>query len=322
MKAIRVNQPGGPDVLSLEDIDTPTPGEGQLLVKLDAAGLNFIDCYQRSGLYNMEFPLTLGNEGAGVVEAVGPGVSGFAPGDNVAYTGVLGAYAEYTLLPAARAVKVPSGMDNKQAAAIMLQGLTAHYLCRDTYKIEQGSKCLIHAGAGGVGLLLIQMCKMFGAEVFTTVSTDEKVALAKEAGADHVIKYTETDFEEAVNAAAGKNALDVVYDSVAKTTFHKGLNLLRPRGTMVLYGQSSGPVDPIDPNILNPKGSLYLTRPSLVHYIGPRAELDARATDVMTWVASGKLNVRIGAEFPLAEAKAAHEALEGRKTTGKVLLIP
>ena len=322
MKAIRVNQPGGSEVLSYEDIPTPTAGEGQLLVKLEAAGLNFLDTYQRSGLYKMDYPITMGNEGAGVVEAVGPGVSGFAAGENVAYTGILGAYAEYALIPAARAVKVPSGMTNKQGAAIMLQGMTAHYLCRDTYRIESGDSCLIHAGAGGVGLLLIQMCKLLGAEVFTTVSTAEKAALAKGAGADHVINYTETDFAEATLKILGDRRLNVVYDAVAKDTFHKGLDLLKPRGMMVLYGQSSGPVPPIDLNILNPKGSLYVTRPSLVHYIGSRAELDARASEVMGWVSSGKLDVRIGAEFALAEAKAAHDALEGRKTTGKVLLIP
>lgn len=322
MKAIQIQQNGGPEVMKMAEIPTPKPGEGQLLVKLEAAGLNFIDTYQRSGLYKLPLPFTPGNEGAGVVEAVGAGVSGFRAGDRVAYTGVLGSYAEYTLLPAANAVKIPDGMATKMGAAIMLQGMTAHYLCRDTYRMKAGERCLIHAGAGGVGLLLIQMCKMVGAEVFTTVSTDEKAALAKGAGADHVIMYTKTDFEAEAKSILGDNKLDVVYDAVAKTTFDKGLNLLRPRGMMVLFGQSSGPVPPFELNTLNPKGSLYVTRPSLGHYILNRAELEARAGEVLGWVASGKLKVRIGAEFPLAKAKAAHEALEGRKTTGKVLIIP
>lgn len=322
MKAIRIHQPGGSDVMKLEDIPTPSAGAGQLLVKLDAAGLNFIDTYQRSGLYKMELPFTPGNEGAGVVEAVGDGVTGFAKGDRVAYTGILGAYAEYTVLPAARALKMPDGMETKQGAAIMLQGMTAHYLCHDTYPLKAGDSCLVHAGAGGVGLLLIQMCKMIGATVYTTVSTEEKAKLAKEAGADHTILYTKEDFEEAVKAKMGDRKLDVVYDSVAKTTFDKGLNLLRPRGLMVLYGASSGPIPPLDAQILNAKGSLYLTRPSLVHYIGTREDLERRAKDLFGWVASGKLKVRIGAEFPLAKAKDAHDALEGRKTTGKVLILP
>jgi len=308
--------------MKLEEVPTPTAGEGQLLVKLEAAGLNFIDTYQRSGLYKMELPFTPGNEGAGVVEAVGPGVSGFAKGDRVAYTGVLGSYAEYTLLPAARALKIPEGMETKQGAAIMLQGMTAHYLCHDTYPLKAGDSCLVHAGAGGVGLLLIQMCKMIGATVYTTVSTEEKAKLARDAGADHVVLYTQEDFEEAVKAKMGDRKLDVVYDSVAKTTFDKGLNLLRPRGLMVLYGASSGPIPPLDAQILNAKGSLYLTRPSLVHYIGAREDLERRASDLFGWVASGKLKVRIGAEFPLAQAKDAHDALEGRKTTGKVLILP
>lgn len=322
MKAIRIHEPGPSSVMKLEEVPTPTPGEGQLLVKLEAAGLNFLDTYQRSGLYKMETPFTPGNEGAGVVEAVGPGVTEFSEGDAVTYTGVLGSYAEYTLLPAARAIKVPAGMETRLGAAVMLQGLTAHYLCKDTYPLKAGDACLVHAGAGGVGLLLIQMCKMIGATVYTTVSTAEKAELATAAGADHAILYTEEDFEEAVKSRMGDKKLDVVYDAVALTTFDKGLNLLRPRGMMVLYGQSSGPIPPLDLNILNPKGSLYVTRPSLVHYIGSRADLEGRANEVLGWVASGKLNVRIGATFPLAEAKDAHDALEGRKTTGKVLILP
>ena len=322
MKAIRITKNGGSDVMKLEEIPTPQPGQGQLLVKLAAAGLNFIDVYQRSGLYKMELPFTPGNEGAGVVEGVGAGVSGFAKGDRVAYTGVLGAYAEYTLLPADRAVKIPQGMDTKLGAAIMLQGLTAHYLSKDSYPLKKGDACLVHAGAGGVGLLLIQMCKMLGATVVATVSTEDKAKLTKEAGADHTILYTKEDFEEASKKFLGNRKFDVVYDSVAKTTFDKGLNLLRPRGTMVLYGQSSGPLPPFDLGQLAAKGSLFVQRPSLVHHIGSRAELERRSAELMGWVASGKLKVRIGAEYPLGKAKDAHDALEGRKTTGKVLLIP
>lgn len=322
MKAIRIHQSGSSAVMKLEELPTPTAGEGQLLVKLEAAGLNFIDTYQRSGLYKMELPFTPGLEGAGVVEAVGPGVNGFQVGDVVTYTGIPGAYAEYALVPAARAIKMPKGVETRMGAAVMLQGLTAHYLCKDTYPLKAGEACLVHAGAGGVGLLLIQMCKMIGATVYATVSTEEKAALAREAGADHVVRYTEEDFEEAVKARMGDGKLDVVYDSVAKTTFDKGLNLLRPRGLMVMFGQSSGPIPPFDLNTLNPKGSLYVTRPSLANYISTRQDLERRAGEVLGWVAAGKLKVRIGATFPLAEASSAHDALEGRKTTGKVLILP
>ena len=322
MKAIRIHTHGPSDVMKLEDMPTPQPGQGQLLVKLAAIGLNYVDTYQRSGLYKMELPFTPGSEGAGVVEAVGPGVSGVAKGDRVAYTGVLGAYAEYTLLPADRAVKMTTGMDTKLGAAIMLQGLTAHYLCKDSYPLKKGDACLVHAGAGGVGLLLIQMCRMIGATIVATVSTEDKAKLAKEAGADHVILYTKEDFEEASKKFLGNRKFDVIYDSVAKTTFEKGLNLLRPRGLMVLYGQSSGPLPPVDLGVFGAKGSLFFTRPSLANHIATRQELERRAGEVMGWVASGKLKVRIGAEFPLAKAKDAHDALEGRKTTGKVLLIP
>lgn len=322
MKAIRIHEQGPSDVMKLEEVPTPTAGEGQLLVKLEAIGLNYIDTYQRSGQYPVETPFTPGNEGAGVVEAVGAGVSGFQAGDRVCYTGVLGSYAEYTLLPADRTVKIPAGMETRMGAAIMLQGMTAHYLCRDTYTIKQGDSCLIHAGAGGVGLLLIQMCKMFGATVFTTVSTDEKAELAKGAGADHVILYTKDDFEKAVLDKVGGNKLNVVYDSVAKDTFEKGLNLLRPRGMMVLYGASSGPVPPFELNKLAGGGSLYVTRPTLGHYTISREDLEKRSAEVLGWVSDGKLDVRIGTTFPLAEAKASHDALTGRATTGKVLLIP
>ena len=322
MKAMRVSDYGGPDAMKLEELETPVPGEDQVLVKLEAIGLNFIDTYQRSGLYKVPLPFTPGNEGAGVIEAVGAGVSGLAVGDKVAYSNVLGSYAEYQLVPAGRAVKIPDGLDSKKAAAVLLQGMTAHYLCTDTYPLKKGDACLIHAGAGGVGLLLIQMCKMIGAEVFTTVSTEEKAELARGAGADHVILYTKSDFEEEVKKILGDRKLDVVYDSVAKDTFEKGLNLLRPRGVMALYGASSGPVPPFDVQSLNPKGSLYVTRPSLIHYVTERSELERRATDCFNWMKDGKLDVRIGAEFSLADSAEAHRALEGRKTTGKVLIIP
>lgn len=322
MKAIRISTPGGSDVMKLEEIPTPKPGKGELLVKLAAAGLNYIDTYQRSGLYKMPLPFTPGSEGAGTVEAVGEGVSGFTAGDQVAYTGVLGAYAEYSLLPAERAVKVPKGMDLKIAASIMLQGMTAHYLACDTYPLKKGDWCLVHAGAGGVGLLLIQMAKLRGAHVISTVSTPEKAKLAKDAGSDHVILYTKVDFEAETLKIVGDRKLDVVYDAVGKTTFDKSLNVLRRRGLMVLYGASSGPVPPLDLQILNAKGSLFITRPSLVHHMITRAELEARAGAVMGWVTSGKVKVRIGATYPLAQAKQSHDDLEGRKTTGKVLLIP
>ena len=322
MKAIRINEQGASDVMKLEEVPTPTAGEGQVLVKHDAIGLNYIDTYQRSGQYPMETPFTPGNEGAGVVEAVGAGVSGFQAGDRVCYTGVIGAYAEYAVLPADRTVKIPEGLETRMGAAIMLQGMTAHYLCRDTYPLKEGDSCLVHAGAGGVGLLLIQMCKMAGATVFTTVSTDEKADLARGAGADHVILYTKENFEAAVLDKVGGNKLNVIFDSVANDTFAKGLNLLRPRGMMVLYGASSGPVPPFDLNVLGGKGSLYVTRPTLGHYITTSEDLEKRSAEVLGWVAEGRLDVRIGTTFPLAEAKDAHDALTGRATTGKVLLIP
>ncbi len=308
--------------MQYEDTETPQPGEGELLIKLEAIGVNYIDTYQRSGLYPMPSPFTPGNEGAGTVEAVGDGVSDFAAGDKVGYTGVVGAYAEYAIVPAAKAVRCPAGIDTQAAAAVLLQGMTAHYLSHDTYPLKSGDWCLVHAGAGGVGLLLIQMAKQLGANVIATVSTDEKAALAKGAGADHVILYTQQDFEEETLKIVGDRKVDVVYDAVAKTTFDKGLNVLRLRGMMVLYGQSSGPVPPFELNTLAGKGSLFVTRPSLVSHTATREELEKRAGAVLEMVSSGKLDVRIGATFPLAEAKAAHDALEGRRTTGKVLLLP
>jgi NADPH2:quinone reductase len=322
MKAIRVHGVGGPEVLRYEEIPVPAPGPGQALVRVEAAGLNFIDVYERTGLYQMELPRTLGVEAAGVVTAVGPEVTSLAPGDRVAYTGVAGADAEYAAVPADRLVPLPPGVSTRQAAAVLLQGMTAHYLASSTYALRAGDTCLVHAAAGGLGLLLCQVAKRRGARVIGTVSTEAKAALARAAGADDIILYTEQDFELEVKRLTGGAGLQVVYDSVGKTTFLKGLNCLARRGMMVLCGQSSGPVEPIDPQLLHRKGSLFLTRPSLFHYMASREELLARARDVLGWVADGTLTVHIDREYPLAEAAAAHRALEARQTTGKVLLIP
>ena len=322
MKAIRVETHGGPEVLRLVESPDPSPGHGELLVRVEAAGLNFIDVYHRTGLYPNPLPLTPGLEGAGVVAGVGAGVRGFREGDRVAWTRVLGSYAESVLVPAEQAVAIPEAIDTKTAAAVMLQGLTAHYLCNSTYAVKSGDTCLVHAAAGGVGLLIVQMAKAKGARVFGTVSTDEKAALAREAGADEVILYTREDFLEAVQNHTDGRGVNVVYDAVGKDTFEKSLDSLASRGMMVSYGQSSGPVPPIDPLTLSQKGSLFLTRPVLFHYIPDRSSLEARTGDVLGAVASGQLKVRIGQTFPLAEAAEAHRALEGRKTTGKVLLLP
>ena len=324
MKAVTQSGAGGPEVLRISEMPVPEPGPREVLVRVRATALNRADTLQRKGHYPPppgESEI-LGLELAGDVESWGAQAEGFAKGQRVFGLVGGGGYAEYALIPAARAVKIPAGMETRMGAAIMLQGLTAHYLCRDTFTIKQGDSCLVHAGAGGVGLLLIQMCKMFGATVYTTVSTDEKAELAKGAGADHTILYTKEDFEQAVVDKVGDNKLNVVFDSVANDTFEKGLNLLRPRGMMVLYGASSGPVPPFDLNILGGKGSLYVTRPTLNHYITTREDLEKRSAEVLGWVADGRLDVRIGTTFPLAEAKAAHDALTGRATTGKVLLIP
>jgi len=322
MKAVRIHEFGGPEVMRVEEVATPSPGPGQVLVKLAAAGLNYIDVYQRTGLYPNPLPYTLGLEGSGQVAALGAEVSGFKTGDRVAYTGVPGAYAEYALVPAARLVHMPNGVDVKIGAATMLQGMTAHYLAYTTYALKPGDACLIHAAAGGVGLLLVQMAKQCGARVFGTVSTADKAALAREAGADHVILYTQQDFEAEVKRLTDGQGVNVVYDSVGKTTFDKSLNCLKPLGYMVLYGQASGPVPPFDAAILNAKGSLFLTRPSLFHYIADRASLEKRAGDVLGWIATGKLKVRMEFTFPLSQVAEAHRSLEGRKTTGKVLLVP
>jgi NADPH2:quinone reductase len=308
--------------MKLEDMPEPTPKAGEAIVKVDAAGLNYIDVYQRSGLYKLEMPLTLGLEAGGTVTAVGAGVTEVKVGDKVAYTGVPGAYAQYAAVPAARLVVLPQGVTTRQGAAAMLQGMTAHYLACTTYPLRKGDACLVHAAAGGVGLLLCQMAKMRGAGVIGTVSTDEKAKLAREAGADEVILYTRQDFEAEVRRLTDGKGLQVIYDSVGKTTFEKGFNVLAPRGMMVLYGQSSGPVGPIDPGILAAKGSLFLTRPSLFAYTATREELLQRAGEVLGWIRDGKLKLRMEFEFPLKDVVEAHRALEGRKTTGKVLLIP
>jgi NADPH2:quinone reductase len=322
MKAIRIQQIGGPEVLRLEDIPTPKPGPGQALVKLEAIGVNFIDVYHRVGLYKINLPFTPGQEGAGTVSAVGDGVTSVAVGDRVAYTSVMGSYAELHVVPAQQLIKLPAGVSTRDAAAAMLQGMTAQYLVASTYPLKRGDTCLVHAAAGGVGLLLCQMAKMRGATVIGTVSTAEKEALAREAGADHVIRYTEQEFETEAKKISGGKGVDVVYDSVGKTTFDKSLNCLRRRGMMVLFGQSSGPVPPFDPQVLNQKGSLFLTRPTLGAYTADRAELEQRATELLGWMKDKKVRVRIGATYPLAQAAEAHRALEARKTTGKVVLIP
>jgi NADPH2:quinone reductase len=322
MRAIRVHEYGGPEAMRLEELPTPKPGEGQALVRIEAAGLNYIDTYQRSGAYKGQLPLPLGLEGAGVVEAVGSGVTTVRAGDRVAWTGVPGSYANYNVVPADRLVALPAGVDSRAGASAMLQGMTAHYLAHSTYPLKSGDACLVHAAAGGVGLLLCQMARRAGARVIGTVSTEEKAKLAREAGAHEVILYSHQDFEAEVNRLTGGKKLQVVYDAVGRDTFEKSLNCLAMRGYMVLYGAASGPVAPLDPQVLNAKGSLFLTRPSLFHYIATRDDLVRRATEVLTWIQKGELKLRIGATFPLAEAAQAHRDLEGRKTTGKVLLIP
>src|ERR1043165_3721704 len=322
MKAIRVEAYGGPENLIYKEVDKPAPKTGEALVKLEAIGVNFIDVYHRTGLYPLPLPFTPGTEAAGTVEALGSDVSDIAIGDRVAYAMAVGSYAEYAIVPAARLVKIPDHLDAQQAAAAMLQGMTAHYLATSTYQLKSGDLALVHAAAGGVGLLLIQMARRIGARVFGTVSTEEKAKLAREAGADEVILYTEQDFQEEVKRLTEGKGVQVVYDSVGKTTFMKSLNSLAPRGMLALFGQSSGPVPSFDPALLAQKGSLFLTRPSLAQYTLTREELLWRAGDVLKWISSGELKLRIEKSFPLAEAAEAHRQLEGRKTTGKVLLIP
>jgi NADPH2:quinone reductase len=307
--------------MKYEDVPAPVPKPGEAVVKIDAAGVNFIDIYQRMGVYKLPLPMTLGLEAGGTVTSVGDGGS-VKVGDRVAWTSVPGAYAELAVVPVDRLVRLPPGVTTKQGAATMLQGLTAHYLAGSTYPLKAGDTCLIHAGAGGVGLLLTQIAKMRGARVITTVSTEQKAAISREAGADHVIRYTERDFESAVKEITEGKGLQVVYDSVGLTTFAKSINCLAPRGMLVLFGQSSGVVESIDPLQLSQKGSLFFTRPTLVHYIATAAELQQRSADLFAWIESGKLRLRTEFEFPLREAAEAHTALAGRKTTGKVLLIP
>jgi NADPH2:quinone reductase len=328
MHAIQITEHGGPEVMKWTELPTPSPAKGDVLVRVEAAGINFIDVYFRKGSYKMPLPAILGLEGAGTVEAIGPEVTTVKIGERVAWSdrvgmtpGASGSYATHTLVPAARLVAVPADLDARSAAAAMLQGMTAHYLARSTFPLRAGHTCLVHAAAGGVGLLLCQMAKMAGARVIGTVSTEQKAKLAEQAGADDVILYATHDFESEARRLTAGRGVDVVYDSVGATTFDKSLASLAPRGMLVLFGQSSGAVAPFDPQVLNAKGSLFLTRPNLAHYVSTRDELLARAGDVLGWVQSGKLKLRIGATYKLRDAAEAHRALEGRATTGKVMLL-
>ncbi len=322
MKAIQVKQVGGPEAMEVVELPVPKPKANEAVVKLAASGVNFIDVYFREGRYKSPLPFVLGQEGAGAVTAVGAEVKSVKVGDRVAWTGLQGAYAEYAAVPADRLVLIPQGVSDQQAAAAMLQGMTAHYLSHDAYPLKKGETALVHAAAGGVGLLLVQMAHNIGARVIATVSTEEKAKLARGAGAHEVILYTQADFEAETKRITGGKGVDVVYDSVGKTTFEKGLNILRPRGMMVLFGGSSGAVPPFDPIVLTQKGSIFLTRPSLGNYISTREELEARSGAVFGMIAAGKLKLRIEHTYGLAEAQQAHRDLEGRKTTGKLLLIP
>ena len=320
MKAIQVKNPGGPERMEIVEVPVPSPGPGQAVVKLAVAGVNFIDVYFRTGAYKADVPLTLGSEGAGTVEAVGAEVTEVEPGDRVAYAMIRGSYAEYAAVPAASLVKIPSGVDFSAAAAVMLQGMTAHYLTRSTYSLKAGDSCLVHAAAGGAGGLIVQMARASGARVFGTVSSREKADVARAHGVEVAINYIEQDFEAEVKKLTGGRGVDVVYDSVGKTTFDKSLSCLRPRGLMALFGMSSGPVPPMDVGVLHTRGSIFLTRPTLAHHVLTRDELLWRAGDVLQAVASGALRLRIDSTFPLAAAAEAHRALEARKTAGKVLL--
>ncbi len=322
MKAIQVKRPGGQEALELVDLPVPQARSNEAVVKVAAAGVNFIDTYQREGRYKVPLPFVAGQEGAGVITAVGAEVKSVKAGDRVAWTGIQGGYAEYVAAPADRLVLVPAGVSDQQAAAIMLQGMTAHYLVYSTFALKRGDTALVHAAAGGVGLLLVQMAHNIGARVIGTVSTEEKAQLAREAGADEIILYTQTDFEIETRRLTNGKGVDVVYDSVGKTTFEKGFNVLRPRGMMVLFGGSSGAVPPFDPLALTSKGSLFLTRPSITHYIATREELESRAIALFGMIAAKKLRLRIEHIYPLAEAQRSHRDLEGRKTTGKLLLVP
>ena len=322
MFAVQVHQIGGPDALSYDEIPQPEPGAGEARVRIEVVGVNFVDIYQRKGLYKRPAPFIPGSEAAGVVDAVGEGVTNLQPGDRVAYAMVNGAYTEQAIVPAAMLVKLPDSIDANLAAAVMLQGTTAHFLVHDTFPLQPGHTALIHAAAGGVGLLLVQMAKMRGATVIGTVSTEEKAALAKDAGADEIILYTQADFEEETKRLTQNAGVDVVYDSVGQTTFDKSLACLKPRGYMVLYGQSSGPVPPFDILRLNWGGSLFLTRPGLANYLQTREELEMRANDLFSMISEGKLDIRIDTTFSLKEAADAHIYMEDRKSKGKVLLLP
>jgi NADPH2:quinone reductase len=322
MKTVRVHQYGGLEALRYEDIPVPQPGQGEARVKIEAIGVNFIDIYHRMGRYQGSLPFTLGQEAAGTVDAVGPGLTDVKPGDRVVYASVQGAYAEYAIAPAWRLVPVPTSVSAQQATAVMLQGMTAHYLTFSTYLLKEGETALVHAAGGGTGQLLVQIAKRRGARVIGTVSTEEKASLAREAGIDEVILYTQVDFETEVKRLTNNMGVDVVYDSVGKDTFDKSLNCLRRRGYMVLYGASSGAVPPLDPQTLNAKGSIFLTRPFIGHYTADRAELLWRVNDLFDWIAAGELKVRIDKTFPLSESAEAHRYLEERQSKGKILLIP
>lgn len=322
MRAVVVEEVGGPEQLVTADVAEPTPAPGQVVAGVVAAGLNYIDTYHRTGQYPLDLPFIAGLEGVGVVEEVGHGVDRLSAGDRVGWVFTLGSYAEKVALPADQAIPIPDGIESKTAAAALLQGLTAHYLATDTFPLSDGDRCLIHAGAGGVGLLLTQIAKLRGATAITTVGTEEKADLSIAAGADHVVVHSREDFKDAVEAEYGVKALDVVYDGVGASTFTDGLDLLRPRGMMVTFGNASGPPPGLAPRVLAEKGSLFLTRPTMTDYLQTREEVMGRADDLFTWIAAGQLKVKIGAEFALEEAQQAHEALEGRKTTGKVLIIP
>lgn len=322
MRSVRIHEVGGPEVLEIDDLDVPQPGPGDVRVRIEAAGLNFIDTYHRSGNYPLELPCAIGVEAVGVVDEVGEGVTALSAGDTVAYTGQLGAYAEMQVVPADAVVPVPEGLDPTTAAAALLQGMTAHFLTHDTFPLRAGDAAVVHAAAGGVGHLLTQVCKLVGARVIATCGTEEKARFVRELGADQVVMYTEDSFAEAVDRFTDGRGVDVVFDGVGRSTFRDSLSCLRQRGMMVLYGQASGPVDPVDPQDLNRLGSLFLTRPTLFHYIAKREELERRARDLFGWLAKGDVKVRIDRTFALEEAAEAHRYLEQRKTQGKVLLIP
>lgn len=322
MRAVRVHGTGGPEVLTVDDIEVPEPGAGEIRVRIDAAGVNFIDTYHRAGAYPLDLPAGIGVEAGGIVDAVGSQVEGMAEGDRVAYTGPRGSYAEYQVVPADAVVAIPPAVQTDVAVAALLQGMTAQFLTHDTYKVEPTTTVLLHAAAGGVGHLLTQVCKLLGARVIATCGTREKADLVRDLGADEVVIYTEDKFTEAVERFTKGLGVDVVYDGVGKETFRDSLTCLRPRGMMVLYGQASGAVDPLDPQELNRLGSLFLTRPTLFHHIVARDELERRASDLFGWITSGRVQVRIDRSFPLDEAADAHRYLEARKTRGKVLLVP